>query len=242
VKKALAVMAVMITLAASQGVFARNTNPGVMPPNSKSHGMTYGEWSAKWWQWVYSIPADQHPLNDGLYIPGEEPTGDCSNGSSGQSGSVWFLGGGWSAAEVGNAFYAYAVRDCAIPAGKALFFPIINAECSTLEGNGATEEALRACAIGLVDLAANLTATIDGVVIQDLDKYRAASPLFTFGPLPENNLLGKAPGAVSPAVADGVYLMLPPLSAGNHTIHFAGTVPDFNFFLDITYNLTVGKK
>ncbi len=33
-----------------------NSNPGVLPVNSKPYGMTYGEWSAKWWQWAYSIP------------------------------------------------------------------------------------------------------------------------------------------------------------------------------------------
>ncbi len=25
-------------------------NPGVIPPDAKAYGMTYGEWSAKWWQ------------------------------------------------------------------------------------------------------------------------------------------------------------------------------------------------
>jgi hypothetical protein len=39
---------------------------------------------------------------------------------------------------------------------------------------------------------------------------------------------------VSLAAEDGVYLMLAPLSAGKHTIHF--TVQGF---LDITYELTV---
>ena len=30
---------------------------------------------------------------------------------------------------------AVATRDCTIPAGTSLFFPVLNAEASTLEGN-----------------------------------------------------------------------------------------------------------
>src|SRR4051812_1041314 len=31
-------------------------NPNVHPPCSKPYGLTYGEWSAKWWQWMQAIP------------------------------------------------------------------------------------------------------------------------------------------------------------------------------------------
>ncbi len=41
---------------------AGNPNPGVVPVNSNFHGKTYGEWSAEWWKWVLSIPADRNPL------------------------------------------------------------------------------------------------------------------------------------------------------------------------------------
>jgi len=30
--------------------------PGVFPINSAPYGKTYGEWSAKWWQWDLSCP------------------------------------------------------------------------------------------------------------------------------------------------------------------------------------------
>jgi hypothetical protein len=48
-----------------------------------------------------------------------------------------------------------------------------------------------------------------------------------------------ADGTSSPAVADGVHLMLAPLPPGPHTLHFHGEFPLFNFSLDITYYLTV---
>jgi hypothetical protein len=33
-------------------------------PQVKAYRKTYGEWSARWWQWVRSIPAGTNPLLD----------------------------------------------------------------------------------------------------------------------------------------------------------------------------------
>ncbi len=213
-----------------------NPNPGVVPVNSKPYGITYGEWSAKWWQWAYSMPVNNHPLFD---------TADCGTG---QSGKVWFLGASFSPTTTPSGVVSIATRDCTVPTGKALFFPIVNSEASTVEGNGATFEELLANATRFQDFAANLSAEVDGVSIQKLNNYRVQSQLFTFGPLPDNNVLqslgvgAATPGITSDSVADGVYLMLSPLSAGHHTIHFHGEVPAFNFLLDITYHITVAPK
>jgi len=84
-----------------------NPNPGVIPPQARAHGLSYGEWGAQWWRWAYSFPVDQFP-------PLQSGEGDCSLG---QSGSVWFL--------AGTAGQGPVTRSCTIPSGKALFFPII---------------------------------------------------------------------------------------------------------------------
>ena len=55
----------------------------VYPIDSKLYGLTYGEWSAKWWQWVHSIPAENNPITDTTGI-------ECARG---QNGPVWFLVG-----------------------------------------------------------------------------------------------------------------------------------------------------
>ena len=93
--------------------------------------------------------------------------------------------------------------------------------------------------------------TVDGVSIKNLNvsgnvqsPYRVQSPLYTYGPLPANNVVQAlgytAPaGSTSLSVADGVYVMLAPLSAGQHTLHFHGEAPAFHFVLDITYHITV---
>ncbi len=75
------------------------------------YAITYGEWTAKWWQWAYSIPKDVHPAYDdsGKY---------CSQD---QGGPVWFLAGSYKHP---------AERYCTIPAGKSILLPILNPECS----------------------------------------------------------------------------------------------------------------
>jgi hypothetical protein len=206
-------------------------NPRVQPPQSHPHGMTYGEWSARWWQWAYSLPVDQNPFFD---------DGVCTNGANGQFGPVWFLTGVVNVSGT-------TTRPCTIPAGKALFFPILNGECATLEGNPPPGNDLPSCADSLLEPVAEVHATIDGVTVQNLmSAYRFDSPLFTYGPLPDNNVLeffgvaGAVAGATSLSASDGWWLMLAPLPAGQHTIHFGGTLgtPPF-FILDITYHLTV---
>jgi hypothetical protein len=136
-----------------------------------------------------------------------------------------------------------------MPTGKALFFPIINAECNAIIDASDDEGFLRECANDLADhvQVESLNVTIDGTPLEHLGLYRAESPFFTFGPLPYNNILEAAPGTTVDAVADGYYLMLAPLSAGDHTVSFEGAVVftseadgfDFRFELDIDYFITV---
>src|SRR5215213_9512026 len=57
--------------------------PAVFPPDAKPYGLTYGEWTAKWWQWAYSMPEADNPMVDN--------TGN--NCAHNQSGPVWFVAG-----------------------------------------------------------------------------------------------------------------------------------------------------
>ena len=49
----------------------------------QTYGATYGEWSARWWQWLLSIPAAVNPN----LAQGEV------DASLGQFDDVWFLAG-----------------------------------------------------------------------------------------------------------------------------------------------------
>jgi hypothetical protein len=238
------------TTHASQMAASRaNANtPPILPVQSKPYGRSYGEWSAQFWKWEFSLPVNHHPLFDNA---------DCSTG---QSGQVWFLGGTFTTTPGPPGItLGQANRMCTIPSGKALFFPIVNAECSSIQGDcftydpahPPTESDLRDAAASVANLIIpdTLSVTIDGLTLTGLalNQYRVQSPLFMFGPLPDNNILQSfglnAPaGSTWPSVSDGVHIMVQPLSPGKHTIRFHGEL-NFGggsmFIEDITYNLTV---
>jgi hypothetical protein len=200
----------------------------IIPPHVRYRGLSYGEWGAEWWKTVFSIPVvdDNHPV--------------ISGGAFGGDKGVVFL------AAIGGG----ATIDVTIPAGTPLFFPVVNSECSVLEPDpfhGDNETELRACANGHIDNTSGLFAVIDGVPVKNLEAFRVESPLFEFGPLPEDNLfeffgLDAPAGTTSPAVDSGVYLLLAPLKVGTHTIHVGGMFDLLGFSIDTTFNITVEPR
>jgi hypothetical protein len=226
VAKALGACA-LLTLFPSQ----RTIDPGVFPPNSAPYGLDYAEWSAEWWQWNLGHPLAGHPsLDDPLY-----------NVASGQSGKVWFLA---TPLELGTATPTPLTRNITIRVGTALFVGTFNSEWSDLEGY-ATEEEQREFANWQGDHVVGLTCTLDGNPV-DLGNYRFESEQFSFT-APSPWLFG-AVGGTGNAVADGYYLFLRPLSAGQHVLHYtggfhfdageAGPEP-FDITADMTYVITV---
>ena len=212
-------------VAGSLGVGAqpaqRGGNPGVAPPQSNPHGMSYAEWGAAWWQWAISFPLDESPVTD--------TTGDLAD--LGQSGPVWFLAG---------TFGGSAERTVTIPAGKALFFPIVNFIGVFIPEPGEpepSEEEFREIMDFIIASGFSLECTVDGVALEDLEDYRAQTDVFGVT-VPEGGLVDA--GTFDFAMADGFWLMLSPLSAGEHTIHIAGSLDLFGLEVDVTYNLTVG--
>ncbi len=203
---------------------ADHPNRGVVPVNKRAYGKTYGEWAAAWWQWVASIPLDMNPQID--------ETGEFCD--IGQSGRVWFLG-----STFGSGTFE---RCCTVPVGKAIFFPIVPAVFWVPE-DGATEDEVRAAANAAMDGVDLLECSVDGVNLRDLFDYRAESPAFT---LPDTLLIdfGLPPGDRFPAVSDGYWLLLRPLSRGQHVIHFRMRISEGPFAgneHDVTYFLSVGS-
>jgi hypothetical protein len=227
---------------------AQGSTTQVLPPTSKQYGKTYAAWSAAWWQWALAIPVHAPPFSDRVNHPLVDLTG--AKCGVGQSGPVWFLGAAFF--PTGSPASSTIVRDgCTVPKSKALFFPLLNTECSTLEGPdfgcASTEQGLRDAVKSAIDGASGLAADVDGVPITITSDFRVGSPAkptfcFTLPPDDVLTAIGEgpySPGTYCPAVDDGYYVMLAPLPAGTHTIHFHGEIPAFNFTLDVTYHLTV---
>ena len=110
---------------------------------------------------------------------------------------------------------------------------------------------LRQTANRLADRSMPISCTVDGVAIKNLANYRAESPDFEFIFNDELAGLFGLPGRLkSPAVADGYWFMLAPLSVGEHTIEFHGVSDistangdpfDLYFTVDIIYHRTVAS-
>ncbi len=225
-------LALALTATVALGGQGNQGNPGVLPPQSCAHGQSYGAWSDAWWAWALSIPADTNPMLD--------PTGEL--GAIGQSGSVWFLAG------VGFGLGPVVERSLTIPAGKALFFPLVNyvwvntPQFGDPEWSPEQEAAARATIAGFIDTASDLTCQVDGRPLKDLLAYRCMTPPgeAEMIALPEGNMWGIPADTYGPMVTDGYYLMLAPLPPGGHTIHFTaglgGATP-----MDVTYHITVLK-
>jgi hypothetical protein len=209
--------------------------------DSVVYGRTYSDWNAAWWQWADSIPTAKHPLFD---------NGDCSVG---QSGPVWFLGGKYVVAG-GTANFDNIVRYCSVPAGRALYVAIYNAEDSLLEESTPGSQTpgpspltqigeLRSVTEYLMDGVTNLSMQVDGENIRDVkERFRMQSPAFGFT-FPADNFftaVGEGPfeaGTYFPAVDDGYYVMVAPLPNGHHTIHFHGLGGPY--VIDMTYHIYV---
>jgi hypothetical protein len=201
----------------------------VYAPNENVLGMSYGDWSAAWWQYLLLFTNDVSPYSD--------TTGQYCN--EGQGGPVFFLVGGPANP---------TTRSCTIPKGKALFAPIINGECSSVEPGGfqgRNDQEARACAALWNDGTdiMHLKFTVDGVKVKNLGDFRVQSPFYYFNMVPPyNNFLGVDNATEGYSVSDGYWVMVKPLSPGTHVIHFEGawvSGPGAGAVQNVTYNLTV---
>lgn len=222
-KQVIYIVIVVILLGSSAVIaYARaNAGPGIVSPNSKVQGLTYGEWSAKWWQYVLSIPTPENPLTGG--------TGDrCVFERIGNVGLVAVN------PTLGAPIY------CEVPAGMMLFLDIVSAECSNLEPepfHGEDETQMRACATGFT--LADLQASIDGQAVKNLKKYIHTSPIFEFS-MPADNILGTET-LIGQSVSNGAHLILSPLSPGEHQVMLHANVPELDYTVDMDMRFTVTK-
>lgn len=211
----------------------------IAPINTKPGGQSYGRWAAEWWQWALGVPGPVNPLSD--------TTGE--NCGQRQIDDVWFLAGTSSF----NPIPMPVIRTCTVPAGKALFFPLINnaffAFLTDLPEQR-TEEFLRENA--KCEFPVELFVEIDGVEVRRrLTRFftgesgsRSQSPLFNVQLTPDN-FFGLGPEVIpelvlSPSAEEGYYLFIQPLRPGEHTLHWQATgCSDPMNIQDITYNLTI---
>jgi hypothetical protein len=254
-KHRLAIVAVACATVIGSGMTSASAGGGgpatVVPPNARVGGRSYSAWSAAQWAWEIAAPNDPtHQVVDPNSGTAASP--EPVNCALGQSGNVWFLAGTTYAQSFQTAY-----RSCTIPHGKNLFFPLIDAwidnlSCPPNPPTTLTTEELLAQITPFIDAIdpGSLHATVDGRSVAGLTDsstaFRVQALDFSYT-LPANNALGVvACGASLPAgtttpppgaVADGVYVMLPPLASGTHQIDFGGSSSGFDE--EIHYTITV---
>jgi hypothetical protein len=191
--------ALAATLLAAPSAIARSApRAAVFTPNQLPFGMTYARYQALAWQQVIALPA---PVNPEL----PQNPDDCSLGTR----KVRLLVGAFGDVQ----------RSCTVPTGNAVVFSPIAIECSTLEAppfHGDNTAQLLACAHRFADTVTSVSATVDGLPVDNIDAYRVVSQPFPIAP-PDDNILGVSAGNGFGA-SEGWWIVSKPLSPGNHTI------------------------
>lgn len=188
--------------------------PALVAPSEVVAGHSQADWSRIWWQWARSFDDDESPIAD--------KTGEHCGLK--QAGPVWFLAGTYGTRRT--------IRTCTVPAGKYLFFPLINyvvfpnCDCDEKPTCEQVTNSVRAT----TDDASSLVLELDGKVIKSLERHRQASP-HCF------DLAARTGGGLSPAASNGYYVMLRPLSRGTHSLNFGGILPGMS--QAVTYKLRV---
>jgi hypothetical protein len=207
----------------------------ILDPSVPQFSKTYAEWGAEWWKWVYENPGPQHPLADttGADCAVNQPTG------------MFFLAGTSG---------GVVTRTCTVPAGKPLFFPLINLAADNggvPQADWMTDQALQDYTKnieGTTDLFLEIDGTVIGSTVAAFASYLTPMQKFAYTvPDTADNYYRKVGGTdfaglVDPSYTRGYYIMLAPPPAGTHTIHFkagVGEVDAGGFALEVTYNLTI---
>ncbi|WP_320823584.1 hypothetical protein [Reinekea sp.] len=169
-------------------------------PGEEVHSKSLEDYANMWWQWTYTMPKDVSPVRD---ITGE-------NCHVGQTGNVWFLAGGYGTSKIS--------RECVIPQGKHIFFPVINmVYYPRQKGSLSCEDAKSAAALNNDELL-SIEISLDSLVSSNPNHARISSAecFDLLGLVPEEY---KAP-RVYPSATDGFWIMLKPLSKGEHLLKF----------------------
>jgi len=209
--RCIAIALVGVVMAAGSGA-AEDGDTLLVPPRDPIAGRSQAEWSRSWWQWAGSFARSESPIADG--------TGALCR--SKQSGDVWFLAGTYGTRRT--------IRECTVPAGKYLFFPLVNYVVMSAASTPCADLVSQAASI--TDSPAALVLEVDGVRVANLSMHRQA----TQGCFPMGSL-SREGATQAQAAANGYWVMLRPPAKGRHTIEFGGALP--SILQAVTYTLVV---
>jgi hypothetical protein len=184
----------------------------LVPPSEKIAGRSQADWSRLWWQWAESFADYESPIAD-------KKGSRCQLK---QAGAVWFLAGTYGTHRT--------IRTCTVPAGKYLYFPLINYVVYPRSGYSLPCKQATDTAAAMTEDVSSLVLEVDGKLFKNLETHRQPTKECF-------DLAALAGGGVTPSAANGYYIMLRPLSRGTHTLNFGGILPGMS--QAVTYTLHV---
>ena len=187
----------------------RSSAAELIPPGERIAGVSQADWSVKWWQWAFSFNRAESPVSD--------QTGERCHWQ--QKGGVWFLAGTYGTKRT--------ERACTVPAGKILFFPLINYVVYPPSGSPEECTRMKQSAAEYTDNPSALVLEIDGQRFPNLQPHRLVSKgcFALFSNSPKN------------AASNGYYVAIRPLTRGTHVINFGGILQTST--QAVTYTLIV---
>jgi hypothetical protein len=143
---------------------------------------------------------------------------------------AWFLVG---------TFGGFVQRECTLPAGKSIFFPVINIEASLNDTNLTKgDELQKYCKSHIDDIDSRaLEVKINNTPIIGLGKYRVSTPVFDLN-IPNDNVLNSKIG-LTKATSDGYWLFFRPLSNKTYRLSFSGSCLSGKIKIGATYFINI---
>jgi hypothetical protein len=190
---------------------------------SYPYGLSYGGWTVKWWQWLLSTPKSCNPLMD---QSGENA--DINQPAK----HVWFLAG-----KLGSEDKNLPLRNCNIPVGRSILFPVINCEANLIEfPELKTKEALIDHVVNDENTIVEKTCILNGIPI-DVQRVKSDPEIFEVS-LNDDNVFN-VNGGNTIACADGYWVFLRPPPRGEYELSFRGSCENGRLCSGANYKLKI---
>ncbi len=191
-----------------------------MFPRTKPYGLTYEQWTKKWWSWLLKIPKRINPTFDetgkNAYIGQDNP-------------NVFFL------CQTFEQTGVIPSRIVLLDKGTALFLPLIN-WISVFPEDGNTDNDLTLKAKAKMNTIQDMMVSINGNEIRGLEEYRFQSHSFHVE-LPKGNILKLSPGTRR-VISDGYWIMTHPIMQPVRMKTF-GSCTAGKTRIGVNYNITI---
>jgi len=189
----------------------------------KPYGITYGKWTVKWWQWIYSTPRSISPLfdPDGKHWKKNQPLSD-----------VWFLVG--SLADIPKPLPHRKIK---MKFGRSILFPVLNCEANLCEYPEFTHDELVKHVTVDVNSVLQKDCTINGNLISPV--VVPSDPTIYKVRIAKDNAFKIEKTGLTDATAYGYWIFLKPIPKGIYEIRFEGSCESGRLHSGADYELEI---